>query len=58
MESANEVLVVLLVAFDHALERVGEPVLELAVRGEDVGHEEVHEGPQFHEVVLERGAGE
>ena len=25
---------------------------------EDVGHEEVHEGPQLHEVVLQRCAGE
>ncbi len=58
VEAADEVLVVVLVAFDHALERVGEPVLELAVGGEDVRHEEVHERPELHEVVLERGAGE
>ena len=25
---------------------------------EDIGHEEVHEGPQLHEVVLQRRAGE
>lgn len=58
VEAANEVLVVLLVAFDHAFEGVGEPVLELAVGREDVGHEEMHEGPELHQVVLERCAGE
>lgn len=25
---------------------------------EDSWHEKVHEGPQFHQVVLERGAGQ
>ena len=39
-------------ALHHAGEGVAEPVLELRVGVEDVGHEEVHERPQLHEVVL------
>jgi len=38
--------------------RVGEPVLELFVALEDVGHEEVEQTPELHEVVLERRARE
>lgn len=33
-------------------------MLKLAMRGEHVRHEEVHERPELHEVVLERRAGE
>ena len=43
-------------ALHHAGERVGEPVLELGMGGEDLGHEEVHERPQLHQVVLQRRA--
>ena len=39
-------------------QRVGEPGLELRLRPEQVRHEEVHEGPQLHEAVLQRRAGE
>ena len=58
VQAPDQLLVVLLVALDHALERVGEPVVELAMRGEHVRHEEVHERPQLHQVVLQRRAGE
>ena len=41
-------LVVCLGSLHHAGEWVTEPVTELVVRGEDRGHEEVHEAPQLH----------
>ena len=41
--------------FDHGVEGVAEPVGEFLAGAEDVGHEEVHEGPELHEVVLEGG---
>ena len=49
-------LVVLLAPLHHPRERVGEPLLEVRVRGKHGGHQEVHERPQLHQVVLQRGA--
>ena len=49
-------LVDLLLALDHAQQRVVEPVFELCVAGKDLGHEEVHQGPQLHQVILQRCA--
>ena len=54
VEPLDQALVVLLTALDHSRQRVGEPLFELAVGLEDVGHEEVHEGPQLHQAVLQR----
>lgn len=56
VEPLDQAFVVLLTAFDHSRQRVGEPFLELTVRLEDVGHEEVHERPELHQAVLERGS--
>lgn len=48
----HQAFVVLLTALDHSRQRVGEPLFELAVGLEDVGHEEMHEGPELHQAVL------
>jgi len=55
VEPLDQALVVLLAALDHPRQRVGEPLFELAVGLEDVGHEEVHQRPQLHQAVLEGG---
>ena len=56
VEPLNQAFVVLLTALDHSRQRVGKPLLELAVGLEDVGHEEVHERPKLHQAVLQRGS--
>lgn len=56
VESLDQAFVVLLTALNHSCQRVGEPLFELAVGLEDVGHEEVHQRPQLHQAVLEGGA--
>ena len=43
VEAPHELLAVLPAPLHHPCEGVGEPLLELSVRLEDVGHEEVHE---------------
>lgn len=53
VEPLDQAFIVLLTALDHSRQRVGEPFFELAVGLEDVGHEEVHQGPQLHQAVLE-----
>ena len=58
MKPAYEALVVLATALYHAGERVGKPLLEVAVRLEHVRHEEVHQRPQLHQAVLQRCAGQ
>ena len=58
MQPFDQALVVLLAALNHPSQGVGKPFLELAVRLEDVGHQEVHEGPELHQAVLQRGAGQ
>ena len=58
VEASHQLVVVLVRALAHAAQGRVEPVAEVAVRGEDARHEEVHEGPELHEAVLERGAGE
>lgn len=47
-------LIDLLLSLDHAQQRVVKPVLELRMTGKDLGHEEVHQGPQLHQIVLQR----
>jgi hypothetical protein len=41
---------------DQARERVGEPVLELRVARKHLRHQEVHQRPQLHQVVLQGSA--
>jgi len=53
MQAADEGRIDGRCALDHAGEGVAEPVLEGGVAVEDVGHEEVHQRPQLHEVVLQ-----
>lgn len=53
VESPYKLVIVLLVPFYHPCDRVHEPVLEVSVRGKHSWHEEVHERPQFHQIVLE-----
>ena len=36
-------------AFDHAGERIGEPLFEFPMTREDVGHQEMHQRPQLHQ---------
>jgi len=55
MKPPNELFVILPAPFDHPREWIREPLLELTMRLEDMWHEEVHEGPKLHEVVLKRG---
>ena len=49
-------LVDFLLALHHTQQRVVEPVLELRMAGKDLGHEEVHQRPQLHQVILQRRA--
>lgn len=46
-------LIDLLLAFNHTQQRVVEPVLELRMTGKNLGHEEVHQGPQLHQIILQ-----
>ena len=52
MEAGDDGLVVLGRALDHARQRVGEPVLELRVGCEHLRHQEMHQRPQLHQIVL------
>lgn len=56
VQAADDVLVDRLLTLDHAGQRVAEPALELVVAGKDGGHEEMHQAPELHQVVLEWGA--
>ena len=58
MEACHNGLVVLLASLHHPCQRIREPLLEVSVRREDGGHEEVHQGPQLHQVILQRCASE
>ena len=49
-------LIDICLALHHPCEGVVEPVLELCVTGKHLGHQEVHEGPQLHQIVLQRRA--
>lgn len=46
-------LVDILLALHHTHQGVVEPVLELGVTSKDLRHQEVHEGPQLHQVILQ-----
>ena len=52
VQPLDQAVVVLGRALDHSSQGIGKPFLEVTVRFEDVGHEEVHEGPELHQVVL------
>lgn len=52
VQTFDKTLVVLLAALNHTSQGVGEPLLEVPVWLEDVGHQEVHQRPQLHQTVL------
>lgn len=56
VQPLDQPFVVLLTALDHSRQRVGEPFFKLSMGLEDVGHEEVHQRPQLHQAVLQRGS--
>lgn len=56
VEPLDQPFVVLLTALDHSRQWVGEPFFKLSMGLEDVGHEEVHQRPQLHQAVLQRGS--
>lgn len=56
VEPFDQAFIVLLTTLNHSRQRVGKPFFEFSVGLEDVGHEEVHQGPQLHQAVLERGS--
>jgi hypothetical protein len=56
VQPLDDLFIVLGVALYHAGDWVGKPLLELSVGLEDGGHEEVHQRPQLHQVVLQRSA--
>ena len=58
MKSLDDIFIALRGSLDHSCDRIAKPLLEFPVAGEDMGHQEVHQGPEFHQIVLERGAGE
>ena len=45
-----------LVLVDGLVEGVREPLLEVLLAAKDLRHQEMHERPELHDVVLERGA--
>lgn len=53
MKAFDYRLVVLRVAFNHPRHRIGEPFLKLPMGLENVRHQEMHQRPQFHQVVLQ-----
>lgn len=58
VETEDELLVDTGGAVDHVVHGVAEPLFEFRVGLEDVGHQKVHERPDFHEVVLEGRSSE
>jgi len=58
VKSSYKTLVVLPAALDHTSQRVGKPLLEVAVGLKDVWHEEMHQWPQLHEAVLQWRPGQ
>lgn len=54
----DQAFIVLLTSLNHPRQWVGEPFFELTVGLKDVGHEEVHQGPQLHQTILEGGASQ
>lgn len=56
VEPFDQAFIVLLTTLNHSCQRIGKPFFEFSVGLEDVGHEEVHQGPQLHQAVLERGS--
>ena len=58
MKTSDEALVVLLRPFNHPTQRIREPLSELPMWGKDMGHQEVHQGPELHQVVLKGGTGQ
>ena len=58
VESPDEFLIVFTISFNHPSERIRKPLLKLVMRLEHIGHEKVHKRPEFHEIILQWGAGE
>ena len=53
VEPRDQAFVDRLGALDHPGHRVGEPLLELAMRLEDMRHQKVQQRPELHKVVLQ-----
>lgn len=45
-----------LILCDGLVEWVREPLLEVLLAAEDLWHQEMHEGPQLHDIILQGGA--
>ena len=43
---------------DGLIEWVGEPLLEVLLAAEDLRHQEMHEGPQLHDIILQGGTSQ
>lgn len=54
MKAFDYIFVVLRVAFNHPRHRIREPLLELPMGLEHMRHQEVHQRPELHQIVLER----
>lgn len=53
VQSLDDRVVVLRIALDHAGHWIREPFFEFTMGLEHVRHEEMHQRPQFHEIVLQ-----
>jgi hypothetical protein len=53
VQPLDDLVIILAVALDHARHRIHKPLLELLVGLKDVRHQEVHQRPQLHQIVLE-----
>merc|ERR1719225_1826427 len=51
-------VVILHVALHHPRHGVAEPLFEVSVGLEYVRHEEMHQGPELHQIVLERSSSQ
>jgi len=58
LELLNDADVERLVLINTLAEGVREPLLEVLLVAEDLRHQEVHQRPQFHHVVLQRRASQ
>ena len=58
MELLNHRNVKRLILRDGLVEGVGEPLLEVLLAAEDLWHQEMHEGPQLHDIILQGGTCE
>ena len=58
MELLNHRDVKRLILRNGLVEGVREPLLEVLLAAEDLGHQEMHEGPQLHDIILQGGTSE